>query len=98
MTQPYSQFEAFSNQYGAGFFNETVSAEYRFYRIQKSIATNPNFTLILPRYATVYAEAAFPFRFFVDGRIQNGQLNLTDARGFFQNNEMPKGFFRRHEV
>ena len=39
----------------------------------------------------------FPFLFFVDGRISDGQLNLTVARGFFQNSSMPDGFFRANK-
>ena len=35
-----------------------------------------------------------PFLLFVDGRVANRQLDLTTARGFFQNNSMPDGFFR----
>ena len=58
------------------------------------MATNPNFSFVSPRYYTAYAEATFPYLFFVDGRISDGQLNLTNARGFFQNSEMPTGFFR----
>ena len=30
----------------------------------------------------------------MDGRVSDGQLNLTVARGFFQNSSMPDGFFR----
>jgi hypothetical protein len=87
---------SFADIYGGGNFNETVAGQYRFQRIQDSTAANPNFSFISPRYFTAYAEAAFPFRFFVDGRVQNGQLNMTNARGFFQNNEMPPDFFRRN--
>jgi unspecific peroxygenase len=28
--------------------------------------------------------------------VQNGELNLTNARGFFQNSQMPNDFFRRN--
>jgi hypothetical protein len=91
----FQEFISFSNGFGAGKFNKTVAAELRFQRIKDSIMTNPNFTFVLPRFATAYAEVAFPFSFFVDGRVQDGQLNLTDARGFFENNQMPAGFFRR---
>jgi hypothetical protein len=90
------QFSSFSDRFGNGNYNKTVAAEYRFRRIQDSIATNPNFSFISPRYFTAFAESVFPFRFFVDGRVQDGQLNLTNARGFFQNSEMPNDFFRRN--
>jgi len=92
----FDEFTTAANQLGAGSYNETVAAEYRFQRIQESIATNPNFTFVLPRFATAYAEAAFPFRMFVDGRVQDGQLSVANARGFFQNSSMPDGFFRRN--
>jgi len=91
----FQEFISFSNTFGAGKFNKTVAAELRFQRIKDSIMTNPNFTFVLPRYATAYAEATFPFNFFVDGRVQDGQLDLTVARGFFENSQMPVGFFRR---
>lgn len=39
----------------------------------------------------------FPTAFFVDGRVGDGQLSLANARGFFQNNQMPPGFYRRNE-
>ena len=90
----FIQFSSFSNRFGAGNYNTTVAAEFRFQRIQDSIATNPEFSFISPRYFTAYAESVFPFLFFVDGRVSDGQLNLTVARGFFQNSSMPDGFFR----
>jgi hypothetical protein len=92
----FDEFSSFSDRFGNGNYNKTVAAEYRFRRIQDSIATNPNFSFISPRYFTAFAESVFPFRFFVDGRVQDGQLNLTNARGFFQNSEMPNDFFRRN--
>ena len=94
LTNPSIQFSDFSNRFGGGNYNVTVAGEYRFHRIQESIATNPQFTFVAPRYFTAYAESTFPFFFFVDGRVANRQLNLTVARGFFQNNSMPDGFFR----
>jgi hypothetical protein len=32
----------------------------------------------------------------VDGRNQSGALDLTTARGFFQNGQFPEGFYRRN--
>jgi len=90
----FDEFSAFSKRFGAGNYNLTVGGQYRWQRIQESIATNPNFSFISPRYFTAYAETVFPVLFFVDGRKHDGQLNLDVARGFFQNSEMPKGFFR----
>ena len=90
----FIQFSNFSKRFGAGNYNATVAGEFRFQRIQDSIATNPEFSFVSPRYFTAYAESVFPFLFFVDGRVSDSQLNLTDARGFFQNSSMPDGFFR----
>lgn len=72
----------------------TVAAELRFKRIQDSIATNPNFSFVSPRYFTAYAESTFPIAFFVDGRKDDGQLDLKTARTFFQEGRFPDGFFR----
>jgi len=94
LTDSSTQFSDFSNRFGAGKYNATVAGEYRFQRIQESIATNPQFSFVSPRYFTAYAETVFPFLFFVDGRVSDSQLDLTVARGFFQNNSMPDGFFR----
>ena len=90
----FTQLSDFSNRFGAGKYNATVAGEFRYQRIQDSIATNPEFSFVAPRYFTAYAETVFPFLFFVDGRVSDSQLNLTVARGFFQNNSMPDGFFR----
>lgn len=84
----------FSNRFGAGKYNLTVAAELRFQRIQDSIATNPQFSFIAPRYFTAYAESTFPVAFFIDGRQTDGQLDMTTARGFFQNSRMPNDFWR----
>ncbi|KAF8808205.1 Cloroperoxidase [Phlegmacium glaucopus] len=90
----FDEFSDFSNRFGAGNYNVTVAGEYRSRRIQESISTNPQFSFVAPRYFTAFAESVFPFLFFVDGRVSDGQLNLTVARGFFQNSSMPNGFFR----
>ncbi|KAF7777749.1 hypothetical protein Agabi119p4_3821 [Agaricus bisporus var. burnettii] len=90
----FDEFTAFSNRFGAGKYNLTVAAEYRFHRIQESIATNPNFSFVSPRFFTAYAESVFPINFFIDGRQGDGQLDLDVARGFFQNMRMPDGFHR----
>ena len=90
----FIQLSDFSNHFGAGNYNLTVAGEFRFQRIQESIATNPEFSFVSPRYFGAYGETVFPILFFVDGRVSDGQLNLTVARGFFQNSSMPDGFFR----
>jgi len=88
------QLTTFSNKFGAGFYNLSVAAEFRFQRIQDSIATNPQFSFISPRYFTAYAESIFPLVFFIDGRDKSLQLDMNVARGFFQNSRFPDGFFR----
>ncbi len=47
-----------------------------------------------PRFFTAYAETVFPINFFIDGRKQDGQLDLDVARGFFRDMRMPKDFHR----
>lgn len=95
-----AQLTATSKQYGAGKYNQTVAAEVRWNRIQDSIARNPNFTFVTPRIFTAYAESAFPYLYFVDGRStldgSKPQLNLTVARGFFQDGKFPEDFWRRN--
>jgi unspecific peroxygenase len=88
------KFSNFSQRFGGGKYNITVAGEYRFQRIQDSIATNPNFSFVSPRYFTAYAESFFPLVFFVDGRVSDMQLDMTTARSFFQNSRYPDGFFR----
>ncbi|KDR69591.1 hypothetical protein GALMADRAFT_77331 [Galerina marginata CBS 339.88] len=90
----FDELVAFSKKFGAGKYNLTVAAEFRFQRIKNSIATNPKFSFVSPRYFTAYVESVFPINFFIDGRQDDGQLDLTVARGFFQDMHMPDGFFR----
>ncbi|KAF9445290.1 aromatic peroxygenase precursor [Macrolepiota fuliginosa MF-IS2] len=90
----FDKLAAFSNKYGAGKYNYTVAGELRWQRIQDSIATNPTFSFVSPRYFTAYAETTFPVNFFIDGRQGDGQLDLDVARGFFQNMRMPDDFHR----
>ncbi|KAF8956879.1 Chloroperoxidase [Flammula alnicola] len=93
----FDEFVDFSNRFGAGKYNLTVAGELRFQRIQDSIATNPTFSFVSPRYFTAYAESVFPIKFFVDGRQADGQLDLDVARGFFQNSRMPPNFHRANQ-
>jgi hypothetical protein len=90
----FDEMTKFANQFGAGNYNLTVAGEYRAQRIKDSTATNPTFSFVAPRYFTAFAESTFPISFFIDGRQTDGQLNMTVARGFFQNSQMPDGFFR----
>lgn len=82
--------------YGGGKYDISAATEVRWARIQDSMARNPNFTFTTPRYFTAYAESVFPFRFFVDGRDTSASLNLTVARGFFENTQFPVDFHRRN--
>ena len=72
----------------------TVAGEYRFHRVQQSIAQNPHFSFTTARFLTGYRDIAFPTIFFVDGRKADGQLNLTDALGFFRDSRFPDDFHR----
>ncbi|KAF7972385.1 hypothetical protein HWV62_18102 [Athelia sp. TMB] len=94
-------FEVFLNkstEYGGGAYNLAAAAEVRWARLQDSRARNPAFTLTTPRFFTVYAESAFPVRFFVDGRAPatTPALSPADARGFFEATQFPAGFHRRN--
>ena len=85
-----------SKQYGGGQYNRSAAAEVRYARLQDSMARNPSFEFLTPRFYTAYAESIFPYAFFVDGRSgNNGSLDLTVARGFFQGAQFPSGFYRR---
>lgn len=50
-----------------------------------------------PRYFAAYAEVAFPILFFIDGRKEDGQLDLDVARSFFQHMRMPRDFHRANK-
>jgi len=93
----FDQFISFSNKFGDGEYNLTAAAELRAQRIQQSIKTNPQFSFLSPRYFTAFAESIFPLVFFVDGRASNLSVPITNARGFFQNMEMPQDFFRANQ-
>ncbi|RXW13620.1 hypothetical protein EST38_g12234 [Candolleomyces aberdarensis] len=90
----FDQFVNFSNRFGGGFYNLTVAAELRFQRIQESIATNPQFSFIAPRYFTAYAESVFPVNFFVDGRSSEKKLDMEAATSFFRDGRYPPDFYR----
>ncbi|KAJ2923951.1 heme-thiolate peroxidase, partial [Candolleomyces eurysporus] len=90
----FDQFIDFSNRYGGGYYNLTVAAELRWARIQQSIATNPTFSFVAPRYFTAYAESALIINAFVDGRNTSRHLSIADATSFIKSNQFPQGFFR----
>ena len=80
-------------KYENGTYNAAAAAEVRWNPILDSWARNPTFDFRAPRYQSAYAESAFPYHFFVDGRDQSVKLDLTVARSFFQKNEFPKDFY-----
>ncbi|KIJ50106.1 hypothetical protein M422DRAFT_160051 [Sphaerobolus stellatus SS14] len=90
----FNEFVDFSNKFGGGVYNLTAAAEYRFHRIQESIATNPQFSLVAPRYFNAYGDPPVAPILFVDGRKADGRLNLEDALGFFRDMRMPDDFHR----
>jgi len=71
---------------------------HRHNRILDSMARNPNFTFVSPRFLTAYAEATFPLGFFVSNQTSDTSipLGLDDARSFFQNSKFPDNFWRRN--
>ncbi|KIJ52730.1 hypothetical protein M422DRAFT_155986 [Sphaerobolus stellatus SS14] len=93
----FDELVEFSNKFGGGVLDLTAASEFRFQRIQESIATNPTFSFVSPRYVGAYAETAFQLLFFVDGRKADARLPLDVARGFFQDGRMPDGFFRTNQ-
>ncbi|KAF9521954.1 heme-thiolate peroxidase [Crepidotus variabilis] len=90
----FKQFVDYSNRFGGGKYNLTVAGELRHQRIQESIATNPNFSFVSPRFFTAFAESVFPINFFVDGRRNDSQLDMATAVSFFRDSRMPDDFFR----
>ncbi|KAE9393591.1 hypothetical protein BT96DRAFT_967157 [Gymnopus androsaceus JB14] len=81
-----------------GTLDVTSAAVHRHNRILDSIARNPNFTFVTPRYLTAYAETTFPLAMFVSNQTSDSSmtLGLDDARSFFQKHKYPDNFFRRN--
>ncbi|KAF8882912.1 hypothetical protein CPB84DRAFT_1965294 [Gymnopilus junonius] len=52
----FDEMVKFTNKFGAGKYNLTVAGEFRWQRIQDSIATNPTMSFVSPRYYTAYAD------------------------------------------
>ncbi|EKM76332.1 hypothetical protein AGABI1DRAFT_78772 [Agaricus bisporus var. burnettii JB137-S8] len=90
----FQGFVDFSKRYGGGKYNLTVAGEYRYKRIQDSIATNPTFNFIAPRIFSAYSESVNPINLWVDGRQDDGQLDTEVARSFFQKMRFPDDFHR----
>ncbi|KAF5319109.1 hypothetical protein D9611_014108 [Ephemerocybe angulata] len=90
----FEEFKDFSNRFGGGYYNLTVAAEYRWHSIQRSIATNPNFTFVAPRCVTAYSESALIIDALVDGRSTERKLDMDAALGYFRDYKMPTDFYR----
>ncbi|KAJ3509945.1 heme-thiolate peroxidase [Coprinellus aureogranulatus] len=99
----WEKFVDFTERFGNGFYNKTVATELRWELIQQSIATNPQFDFASPRYFTAYAESAFPFTFFTDGRVPlqaDGNyvgVPIANASLFFKDGMFPEAFHRAAE-
>lgn len=92
----FQEFEAFSTEFGAqGTYDINAAAELRHQRLQDSIQTNPQLSFRSPRILSAFSEAVFPTIFFVDGRLNNGQLSLEAASSFFDPNHFPNDFNRQ---
>lgn len=89
-----NQLVDYSNRYGAGKYNLTVGSELHYQRILQSIATNPEFSYVDLRVNTAASETVFPINLFVDGRQDDGQLDLVSGLSFFRDGKYPDGFFR----
>ncbi|KAE9403801.1 hypothetical protein BT96DRAFT_990011 [Gymnopus androsaceus JB14] len=81
-----------------GMLDIPSAAVHRHNRILDSIARNPNFTFVTPRYLTAYAETTFPLAFFVTSQTSDTSLtlDLDVARSFFQTHKFPDNFYRRN--
>ncbi|EKM78506.1 hypothetical protein AGABI1DRAFT_114754 [Agaricus bisporus var. burnettii JB137-S8] len=90
----FDEFAEYINKYGAGNYNYTVAGEFRYQRIQESIATNPQFNFRRLRFFAAYIETIVGVNLFTDGRRDDGQVPLEDTRSFFQDARMPDGFHR----
>ncbi|KAH7102128.1 heme-thiolate peroxidase [Auriculariales sp. MPI-PUGE-AT-0066] len=78
-------------------YNVTAAAEFRWIRIQDSIARNPTFDFGNPRFSTAYAESSFPLGFF-SNLSEPDFLTGTSAsnmRSFFLEEKYPENFHRR---
>jgi len=91
----FQQFVAASKKFGGGYYNATAAGEVRYNRILDSKKRNPQFDFRSPRFTTAYAESAFPYLMWTDGRATPNKLSMDAARSFYQPNKFPKGFYRR---
>lgn len=85
------------NKYGGGKYNYTVAGEFRYHRIQQSIANNPQFSFTNNRFIGAYVETIVAANLFADGRRDDHSFDIDTARGFFQNQHMPNDFHRANK-
>ncbi|KAH7103082.1 heme-thiolate peroxidase [Auriculariales sp. MPI-PUGE-AT-0066] len=85
------------DSFGNGSYNIHAAAEFRYIRIQDSIARNPVFDFGNPRYATGYAESTFPLAFFSNASEPDLEVGTSadNIRSFFLQHKFPAGFHRR---
>ncbi|KIJ30060.1 hypothetical protein M422DRAFT_187611 [Sphaerobolus stellatus SS14] len=92
----FNDFLAFASKFGVnGTYDINAASEFRFERLQDSIATNPQLVFTSPRILSAYSEAVFPLVYFVDGRLNNRQLTQDAATSFFFDQRMPADFHRQ---
>ncbi|KAF9443217.1 aromatic peroxygenase precursor [Macrolepiota fuliginosa MF-IS2] len=91
----FDELTSYMDRYGGGRYTWDVAKEAKWQRIQNSIATNPEFSLMQPRHFTVYLEATFVINFFVDGRMtENRSLGKEEALSWFKTNRFPDDWYR----
>jgi hypothetical protein len=91
---PRQKLLDYMDKYGGGLYNYKVAGEFRYKRIQDSIAMNPDFTFTNGRYIAAYIETVVGANLFSDGRRNDSQVPKDAARSFFQDSRMPDDFHR----
>ena len=86
-----------TNTYGGGLYNLSAAAEFRWSRIQDSIARNPTFYFSNPRYFTGYAESVFPLAYFSNESTPNFAVgtSVENLNSIFLAQKYPNNFYRR---
>ncbi|KAH7102106.1 heme-thiolate peroxidase [Auriculariales sp. MPI-PUGE-AT-0066] len=87
----------YMNQFGNGSYNIHAAAEYRYARIQESIATNPYFVLGNPRYVIAYSDASLTLETFSNDSTTDWErgVSLENIKSFYVEEKFPEGFHRR---
>jgi hypothetical protein len=93
--EQYAQFKAFNARISQGRATFASLAEYRFQRFQDSVASNADFTFLLPRYLFSYGEAALTLRLFANHKDgEDGSVSEADLDSFFVRNRFPEDWYR----